>query len=277
MYSRALLAVCMVFSLVVWADGQGFHPRAGRQPGAARFAPVRVDGAIAQIGPGMIMVTTAANEMWWLKVPANAVIRVTGTAEPEVLCSGLFVRFTAAVDKRRSKVQGKVEKLTIFTPSREPSRMPGVFYPNQVGAGAGVKQGPEMPPGFGMPPNPGMRPNPAVQPQVPGTQNASARGTAASNVEAFDIRAQVASHKKGKLTLYVPNPFFKPKLKIELSEEPVIEVDVSSYAVAKPGDKISARGLQISQRGVHAREVLIELAEPLDTLRKKPQKRTADN
>jgi hypothetical protein len=307
MLSRAAVAVSAVLALAVSVHGQGLRRRGPVLGPAIPVAPIQLQGTVAGVRPGMVAVTTAAGETWALKITPRSEVRVTGTAEPDVLRPGMYVRFIAPIDTRRSLVQGEVEKLVIFSPSEEVGRMPGVFYPGQEGEDSALE------PGAGGPPNvPGGRNpadvqagpprgrNPGVKPKalpparrenaLPGGRagqdadaNASggharmpypATGTAAG-VETFDVRGRLTGLKGRWLTVYARNAFFKPMLKFELADKPVIKLDVNTYSLAKPGDKISARGVQIGPQAVQAMQVTIELVEPLGSSGQKPDRTAA--
>jgi len=280
MFSRVAVAASVVLGLVFSADGQGVNPR---RAGLAQIqlVPIQLVGTVAGVKPGMIAVTTAAGETWALSIPPKVEVRVTGTAVPDVLSPGMFVRFIAAVDKPRGLVQGKVEKLVIFSPSEETGRMPGVFYSGQEGDEAAVQPKAGMPPNLPEGRNPGVRPGPRRErePGVPRKaaptqgvpdREADAKGKAAAQVETFDIRGRITAVKGRWLTVYARNTLIKPVLKIELADKPEIKLDVNTYSLAKAGDKISARGVQIGAQAVQAIQVAIELMEPLGASGKKP-------
>ncbi|NQU24359.1 MAG: hypothetical protein HQ567_24005 [Candidatus Nealsonbacteria bacterium] len=243
----------MVIGLVVAVQGQGFG-----QPGGVRMiTPIQLVGTVAGVRPGMISVTTPAGEVWGLKVPQRAKIKVTGPAEKEVLRKGHFVRFLVTVNKRYSKSVGEVSQMTIFTPSQELGRRVGVFYPGQAEAAA-------------MGPNPGMQP--AMPPGMPPLP-AAPKGTKPPpppKEEMFDVRAQVRDIKGKRMTVYVPNKFFKPLLKVELAEDVAIELDLNTYSVVVEGDKLTALGVRIAPKGVEAIQVAIELSTPLTASGRKP-------
>ncbi len=245
---RMLFALGMVLALAVTAQAQRI-PKI--DPG--KLPRIDLDGTISGVRPGAILVTTATNETWGVKLTPRTKIKVTGNAGLDVLRRGVFVRFTATVDKRRSRIADKVGKLTVFTPSQDQEYMPGVFYPGGAGADD------EMQP-FGAPPFGAQPPR-------------AKRHAAAANKETFDIRARVVGSRKGKLNLYVPNQFFKPSLSIRLADDVVIDVDSADYSIAKSGDKLQARGEQFARTAIEASKVTIELAKPLDAARKKTPKK----
>ena len=157
--------------------------------------------------------------------------------------------------------------------------MPGVFYPGQNGDGAGLEPKPGMPPKVPRPQGPGVPPDvpqpPAAgkPPNAPQGQDADKPAKAAANIETFDIRARITAVKGRWLTVYAPrNTFFKPSFRFQLTDKPVIQLDVNDYSLAKSGDKISARGVQLAPQAVQAMQVEIQLAEPLSDSRKKPKR-----
>jgi hypothetical protein len=242
---RCRLAIRVSATILVGSAALGTGVSQAQFPGRPQRQPQRVEpnGTIALIGRGVIALTTAAGETWRVQVAPNAQVQVLGTATPDVLAPGQYVAFTAQVDKKRAAVQDKVTKLKIFTPSEH--QMVGAF-PGQGGLGAG---------GLGA----GAGGAPPVK------QDRGAAADTGPPVEEFEIGAQIRSIKKPKLSLFAPNPFFRPTFEIELAEEPEISLDLAGmkYAMlAKPGDRIQARGTQVGPNAAQVNEVTIELAEP---------------
>jgi hypothetical protein len=183
------------------------------------------------------VLTTASGEKWQVQIARNGKLQVLGSATTDVLQPGQFIAFSAQVDKRRATVQDKVAKLKIFTPSEH--QMVGAFPAQGAVLAAGGLGGAL-----------GVAPKPA----------------AADAVEEFEIGARIVSMKKGKFSLYAPNPYFRPALEIELADEPEISLDVADpryLMYVKKGDKIEARGTQVGPNAAQVNEVIIELAEPL--------------
>jgi hypothetical protein len=262
MFSRVALAASVVLGLVFSADGQGVNPRRGG-PAPIQFVPVQLVGTVAGVKPGMIAVTTAAGETWALSIPPKVEVRVTGTAEPDVLSVGMYVRFIAPVDKRQSAVQGTVEKLTIFTPSQEEGRMPGVFHAGQEGDAGLLEAGGAAAPG---PPAAADR-EPAAGAQQPANppaaaaqrRSAAAADKPAEDVETFDVRGQLTSVRGRLLTVTARNSYFKPALRFELAEQPEISIDVSDYTLARSGDNVTANGALLGPQTMEAIDVSIQL------------------
>jgi len=223
---------------------------------------VDASGTIEAVAPGLIQIKSIAGELWLVRLTRETTVQVTGEAKADVVTVGSFVSFVADVDKRRSQVQEKVDKLTLFTPS--PERQFGAF-PDQGGLGADAGSGP-----FGADPF-GGKPRVAQQPR--------ADKDTGPPVERFEITGRISGIKKnGKIFVYAPNTYFKPAVEFELAEDPEIQLDLSGltmYTLAKPGDKVQARGRQVGQNMVQATDLTIELAEPYTTVqpKKKPPRK----
>jgi hypothetical protein len=108
---------------------------------------------------------------------------------------------------------------------------------------------------------------------------ARAAADAGPVVERFQIAGRIAKRNRdGTITVYVPNPYFRPNLEMELAEEPEIELNLTGpayLALVRPGDQIQARGNQVGPNIALVTEVTITLAEPFTTIQpKKPPRRT---
>lgn len=102
------------------ASAQRRQGRAENVPDPQSF---RIEGKILGIQPGIIQWTSDGETPRLLKLDPKQTRRVTvtGTAEPEFLRPGMFIRFTAPIDKK-GNVQQPVKVLTIFTPSGDPEQ-----------------------------------------------------------------------------------------------------------------------------------------------------------
>ena len=56
-------------------------------------------------------------DTWVVNVPANSTISVTGTAEPDYLHPGLYVKFSGELDKKGTVLAKEIDQLEIYTPS----------------------------------------------------------------------------------------------------------------------------------------------------------------
>lgn len=210
--------------------------------------PITVTGTVQQVAPGGVSVLSPANETWLVQIMPDAQVEVTGTAEPELLRAGLFVRLMAMVDKR-GRVSEPVRQLTLIDVADSPGRRLGAFRPGQdeppaPGAEAGV---PVPTPDLGDPP--------------PGADQVM-----------LDIRGRIDNYRPGHLTLSVPGAPFKSPLRLELADPVLVALDVSNYSLAQPGDSITAKGVQVAADRARANEVTIVLSAPVTDPKKRPER-----
>ncbi len=209
---------------------------------------LELSGTVEAVAHGAIQVKTQANDTWMLHVAPGTRIEVTGTAEPEMLRAGRYVRLTSTVD-RRGHVRDKVNQVTLIEVADRPGRRLGAFRPGQY-----------------EPPAPGDRaedhgmPMPVIAPPM------------AEDVDevVLELRGRIRSYRGNYLTLEVPSPIFKNPVRLELAAPLTIPIEVSDYSMAKPGDRISAKGPQIGQNTVRAIELNIMLSEPVGEVKKRP-------
>ncbi|MHC4181259.1 MAG: hypothetical protein ACYSWU_27495, partial [Planctomycetota bacterium] len=178
-------------------------------------------------------------------VDPKAVVHVVGTAEPDFLRVGMFIRFAAKVD-RRGLVKEKLKQLTIFTPSQQ--NLPGVW---PEGQGPGDVKPAEGERRFGK-----------------GIGDRPAAGKAPIS-EVYTIAGRITRARKGRLTVNAG----RAVLEVEPAEDVKIDVDFADYSVAKPGDRISVtRGkMFLGRMGLaQAQELTIKLSKPLSLAKKKP-------
>lgn len=212
-------------------------------PGGPEAKPLRLDGVgtINDMRPsstpeilGWIQMKASAGDLWALAVTPKTKVTLSGGAQAEFVQPGMFVRLTADFDTRRGTMIGKVEKCTLFTPS-EQNRL-GVF-PDQAAAAGGLAANP-----------------------ADGNGNAPPVGR-------FQIAGQIQAMRRGKVTLFCGvNAYFRPTLEVEFVDEPEIQLDLSGpqcCSLAKPGDKITVRGVQLGQNRARLDQLTIQLAEPL--------------
>lgn len=246
LWAAAILAGIVLSAPAIHAQPPRPAPAPGPGPRVIELKAVQLSGTVVGAQPGLLLVDTPTLERWALQVPGDTVVRVTGSAVPEVLCPGLYVRFLVRVDERRSRALSKVSRLVIITPGNMEGREPGVFPaqpdPNAAqrpegGQGAGPeggRAGQEQPPG---------------QAELPG--------------DLYDVRGQIRAIRGRWMTVFAPNTFFEPELRVELAPELSVMVDVSAYGLARPGDKFAALALQVGQQAAIARELVIALSEPV--------------
>ncbi len=225
-------------------------------PRVIELTAVQLSGTVAGVQPGLLLVDTPTLERWTLQVPGDTVVRVTGTAVPEVLRPGLYVRFLVRVDERRSRALSKVSSLVIITPGNMEGREPGVFPAQLDPAGA-------QPPEVGQ----------AGEEEIGQVGERPPNGEAGLPADLYDVRAPIRAIKGRWLTVFAPNTFFEPELRVELAKELAVTVDVSAYGLARPGDKFAALALQLGPQVAMARELVIALSEPVGQQPDKPGRR----
>ena len=218
--------------------------------------PLQLTGSIVQIGQNAIAVKAANGQNWTLKLQGNTKIKVTGSAEPEMLKPDTCVRFTARIDKRTCKSQDKIDKITIFTETPGVAertlgveRASDLPQANQDQAGAaGLPLGPSAGPAIRPGRDPGIVEEGAAGAKPPKRRGPASKGPDKSvpDVADYDICAQVVSYHGRRLVVSVQNRFFKPKITAELSADVQIGLDLGDLSMAKPGDKISAAGYYVT-------------------------------
>lgn len=244
---RSVFALCVVVVLISPAAGQRFRPPKGRQPPKLPTDPFAADGTVQAVLPPRIRMLTNTEQVWIIWVDPKATVHVRGTAEADFLSAGMFVRFTAEIDKR-GVVKDKVTDLTIFTPSE---KNPIGIWPEGAGP---VDKEDEGPGGFGGP--------------MGGAMQAGPSGFQTPASTAYTVAGRITGARRGKFIVNAG----RGVVRFELAEEPKIQVDFADYRVAKQGDKISiTKGKMLrGQLGVaQAEELTIELSEPLGTGKKK--------
>ncbi|MDZ7616364.1 MAG: hypothetical protein U1E05_05125 [Patescibacteria group bacterium] len=132
--SSAYFRVCMTAWLAVVVLGPGLlaaeNPPAAEddakthQQGAQKVPPINLTGTVIQAGAGGVSLTSPTNETWHLRIPHTAKVEVTGTADPEMLRPGAFVRLSAIVDTRKNLIAEPVNQLTLL--DGLPPVMPGL-------------------------------------------------------------------------------------------------------------------------------------------------------
>ena len=260
MLPRALFAACVATGLLFPAYGQVIRPgrdvRAGKGV-RPKLEPFAAEGTVQAVMPRGIQMLTDSTQNWMVIIDPKTVIHVTGTAEADFLRAGIFIRFTAEVDKRGSAKE-KLEQLTIFTPSQQ--NFPGIWPEGQGPADDKPAEGQRR---FGT----GIGGVPPV-----GRANAAPNGRAAGKAPTsgvYSIAGRITRCRKDRLTVNAG----RAAVRVQLAEDPKIDVDFADYSVAKPGDRISVtKGKMFAGRiGLaQAQELTIKLSKPLSLAKKKP-------
>lgn len=248
MLPRTFLAAWIALSLLPLSEAQGVRPRGDIPPGKnfkPKTEPFMAEGTVQAVLPPRIRMLADSGQQWIVIVDPKATVHVIGTAEPDFLRPGMFIRFTAEIDKRGT-VKEKLRRLTIFTPS---SKDPVGAWPETKGP-AGSKQA-KGKPRFGE-----------------GSGSEPAAATAPTSA-VYSIAGRITRCHKGGLTVRVG----RNAVQVQLAEEPEIGVDFADYSVAKQGDRISVtKGKMFAGRiGLaQAQELTIKLSKPLTLAKKKP-------
>jgi hypothetical protein len=267
MFSR--LSAVALFALLILgvsapADAQG--RRNAMQP---QTEPADIKGTVEGVMRGRIGLIDGTKQPWIVAVPNNAKVHVTGTAKADFLRPGLFVEFKGEIDNRGT-VKEKVAELTIVTPtqdkpigifpddSKASDAKPGKDKADKGGFGAGAG-GPAGGPGGG-------KASGKAGAKAGGRRGGLGGGTPDSG--ACRVVGCVTNYKDNKLGINAGRGI----VQIELADEPAIKVESADYTLACKGDKISIKGemLRGSAGLAQAKEVKIELAEPLSGVKKKP-------
>ncbi len=240
-------AACLVLlqAGAIHAQGRQF-PRQGnqRQQGQMRNLPqLEIQGTVDIVAINAMKITTDSKQTWVLRLSPETRVEIKGNANLAMLSHGTYVSFVAEVNQKTSRVEEKVGQLAIFVPS---NRMPvGAVPEGAAGAGGafGLNVGADQP--FG-------------GPAAGAGGRGAARGAGKSAVkatESFDIKGQITSIKGDKITLLVPNQYFKRSLRIELTENPEVTLDVNAPLVncpplpslVKQGDRVEVKGHQVAE------------------------------
>jgi len=220
--------------------GPGLPGGPRRPMGAPETEPVTIEGTIRAVAPGQIQVLTHTNQNWLVAVPPKCEVHVRGTGTPALLAVGKFVQFRAGVD-RQGTAHGAVGELTVFVPAK-PDAI-GI-WPENPKEGP-PREGAAQPFGLGAKPN-GEKPNGAE---------------AAVETVPCRVAGRITALAGGKMTVHVGRGL----VRAELAQEPVVEVDLADYSLARQGDKITVRGqmppgrLGLAQAG----SLTIELSQPV--------------
>jgi hypothetical protein len=247
MLPRLILTGFLTIALATPLHAQNRRGAGGHQP-SIFTEPADITGTVEAVQPPQIAVLGLNSHAWFVLIPPNAKVQVTGSAEVDCLKMGLMIEFKADIDDQ-GKIKEKVGELTIV--SLSPEKQPGLFPPDE----------PAQEGGFGDFATPERgKPKPPKR-----TSGGMPAGTYRV-VGKLMVRGGKLSVQTGRKLL----PF-------ETTEQPKIAVDFRDYSVATKGDKITVKGMaapnppnMAMQPGrAQAKEVHIELAEPLTDAKKK--------
>jgi len=289
MFSSFRLPIAVVGSvgLLILLDAgtvRAQFPRRGPMPGRPAPIPANPSGTIEAIGRGMMRIKSLAGQPYILQIQREAKVHVTGTAKKDVLGVGglVFISFFAEVDKRQSEVQNEVGELTLFTFSAErplgafPGARPAISADPAEGDAA---QDAKTDDPAAAAPDAEKPPADARKSRSRSRRSRAGDDDEGPDVDGFEIVGRITGiDKTGKITVYVPNPYFNSRIQIELTEDPHIDLDLTdlrSLAMARPGDKAIARGQQVAPNVVQVNEIAVQLVEPFTMVQEEREKKSS--
>jgi hypothetical protein len=171
-----------------------------------KAAPLHGSGTLVAARPGLLQVTAKDGAPWLLQVKAEPQkIHVSGTAHPNLLAPGMFVRFSAELNKKGEAV-APVDSLTVFTP--RPEMGVGIALESSLDRGA-----------FQF----GEVETPADTTETP----------------KYLVAGRIVKRKNNDLAVSDG----RNTVKMSLAEKVEIKVDLTGdYRMIRPGDKVEYRG-----------------------------------
>jgi len=169
---------------------------------------LRMSGKLKDMGQGVLQVEGSDGETWLVKIEVRnkSELSYAGTAEPDWIRPGMWIQFQANVTgNRRYEVEGPVDQLTVFTPTKDTQL--GIIPDSQLGAGLFDEK------------------KPAEQVD----KNAPVPCT---------VRGRIAGIKKNKISVAAG----KAALTIEVPDDVRVTVEVADLSVAQPGDSVEIEG-----------------------------------
>jgi hypothetical protein len=241
-----VLRICFVPWLVTGLlvlPAWGWRPYRPPQP---KFQDVTVTGTLAAVKAGEFSVVADAKgggKSWEVFTDPNTTYHATGTALADFLHPRLTVQFAADMDSS-GFVQDKVGELTIV--SATPDHVAGVF----PGEGATANSSPAKAAG-----------------KAKGKAAAADGPTGFGNSAKAKVVGKVTAYKDGRLVVQAG----KRKVEVDLTEEPLIHVDLAEGTFASAGDKVVVHGKQVKgEQGIcEAQRVEITFSQPLTNPKKK--------
>jgi hypothetical protein len=267
MSRRGFLAVALVAVLTAPAYGQRRGQQGGMPPNS-----VSLEGKVEMVGKAFVRMFSQANQSVLVTITQATKVQFVAKATPDFLRKDVAIEFTAEVDKKRN-VKEPVTQLTIISLSAE--RGPGLSAEGSssaepkstekdnfaFGGGAlGGGGGDAAPPKTHKP----VRKTPAVQ--LPAT---------------CVVRGTIKTLRNGKLLLNIG----RGVLRADVADNVEVNIDMADLTLAKKGDSISIKGVQIPLAGgtdpmVNAESVSVQGSETLVGPKQKkplppPKKRTS--
>ncbi len=231
---RSTWLVVMVGAIgTVWTPTVGlsqFKPEAAAPP--SREAPERLrgKGALESLAPegNALRIKTADGESWTLRLSPKTKIQVVGRAQLDYLAVKQDVQFAALVDKKRCRLHAPIQKLTIYSQSKEFS--PGLF--------------------------------PDTSPEAADAVTALAREDFNTQWKPYFVAGRLTAVSDKSLVVAVPG--LRDKLHCELAEQPILEIKFGDLSLVKPGDVIAMiKARKTAEHEAVLHEARIRLSAPL--------------
>jgi hypothetical protein len=215
---------------------------------------ITVTGTLETVKAGEFSVVADAkggSKTWVVFTDPNTTYHATGTALADFLRPKLIVQFAADVDDSGAG-KDKVGELTIVSPT--PDHVSGVF----PGEGATANPAPAKPAGKGK-----------------GKAAAPAGPSGFDNSTKAKVVGKVTSYKENRLIVQAG----KRKVEVDLTDEPLIHVDLAEGTFASAGDKVVVHGKEVKgqQGACEAERVEITFSQPLTNPKKKLAKVKAES
>ncbi len=248
------LRICSVLWLVtgllilpVWAA----RPRHPQMP---KLQNVTVTGTLVTVKAGEFSVVAdnkGGGKTWVVFTDPNTIYHATGIALADFLRPKLTVQFAANIDDSGAG-KDKLGELTIVSPTAD--HVSGVF----PGEGATANPAPANAAGKGK-----------------GKAAAPAGPSGFDNSSKAKVVGKVASCKENRLIVQAG----KRKIEVDLTEEPLIHVNVVEGTFASAGDKVVVHGKEVKGNpgACEAERVEITFSQPLTNPKRKLTKVKAES
>jgi len=233
-----LVTAVLILPVEAW-----WYPRRLPTP---KLQNVTVTGTLVTVKAGEFSVAADAKgggKTWLVVTDPNTTYHATGTALADFLRPKLMVQFAADVDESGAG-KDKLGELTIVSPTAD--HVSGVFQ----GEGATANPAPPKAAGEGK-----------------GKAAAAAGPTGFDNSSKAKVVGKVISCKENRLIVLAG----KRKVELDLTEEPLIHVDVVEGTFASAGDKVVIHGKEVKGKdgACEAQHVEITFSHPLTNPKKK--------
>ena len=208
------------------------------RPPVEQRTPFEGSGVVEGAGP-LGLAVNANGMSWKVKPDKNCKIEVTGTADPDFLKPGLWVKFNADIDKK-TKATAPVNELEIV--DQRTAMVNEKSRGGLTGTDAGAKKG-----------------------------KGAATGVAANS---GPILGKITAYKNNELTLETGSG----TVKADLGPNPSIKVNVSDFSWAQPGDTVEVKGWYMQPGAAMAQDIKVTIKDPLGENPKKkakPEKKPA--